>query len=164
MRATDWLGLLASACLVVIGPAMSLQEFAKSQDQAAQQSITGVLPPPDASFRAAWRFPITILVVVIGVLGSWTAARALLDPDVRYVCARLLVLLLGGLAILYGTYYVDGALMSDAPYVLRGATIVWMYPLAGVVIGGSVYRLADLDEHFGRASRRMRDGDVAFRI
>ena len=164
VRATDWLALLACAALILIGPAMALQEFAKSQEQAARQSITGTLPPPDPAFRAAWRFPITVLVIAIGVLGSWTAARALLDPDVRFVCARLLGLLLGGLALLYATYYIDGAAMTDAPYVLRGATVVWIYPLAGLVIGGSVHRLADLDEHFGRAARRTREGDVAFRI
>lgn len=143
---------------------MALQEFAKSQDASAELEITGKLSPVDAEFRGAWRFPVTLLVIIVGILGTWTAARALVDPDVRRVCGRLLGILLAGLTVAYVAYYLDGTTFAEAPYLLRGATIVWAYPIAGVLIAGSVHRLAELDERFGRAARRTREGDMAFRI
>lgn len=152
LRWHDWLLLLCSAALIVAGPVMSLQELSKAQDQKAALALTGTLPPVDGSFRLAWRVPLTVLVLVTGLVGTITLVRVMLDVGVRALARRLLVLLMLGLVTLYLTYYLDGLLFAGAEYGVRAVSIVWMYPAAGLLIGGSVHRLAELVDHFGQAA------------
>ncbi|MFA5860747.1 MAG: hypothetical protein WDA16_03540 [Candidatus Thermoplasmatota archaeon] len=149
MRWHDWLLLVCAAALIMTGPVMSLQELAKAQEQKSEFSLTGTLPPVDGGFRDSWRVPLTILVLVSGLVGTLALVRVLLDAGVRVVARRLLVLLMLGLVTLYVTYYLDGLLFSRVEYGVRALTIVWFYPAAGLLIAGSVHRLAELVDHFG---------------
>lgn len=158
MRATDWALLVCCAALILAGPGMALQEATRAQEQKATYDITGQLPPVDASFRNAWRVPLTVLVVVTGVLATVTLLLVLVDASVRSVSGRLVALLLAGLALMYVTYYVDGLLFAQAAYAWRATTIVWLYPIAGVLVGGSTIRLAEIVETFG--GRRRDRGEV----
>lgn len=141
--------MACAASLVAIGPAMALQELARAQEQEATQELTGHIPAVDGAFRALWRLPLTILVIVSGILGTFAAIRVLIDANVRRVARRVLIVLIVALALLYVTYYLDGALFFAAPYGLRAASIVWMYPLTGILIAGSIHRIAQLHAYFG---------------
>lgn len=158
MRWSDWLLLACAGVLVVVGPAMAIQELAKAQEEKARFDLTGELTPVDASLRDGWRLPLTALVLVTGLVATFTLVRAVLDVGTRPLVGRLVALMLGGLALLYVTYYVDGAFFATQPYALRGTTIVWLYPVAGVLVGGSAWRLGEIATHFG--ARRAGKGDV----
>ena len=161
MRWHDWVLLAGAACLVAVGPAMALQELAKWQDEDAARDLTGRIPTLDASYRAAWRLPLAGLVLLVGALGTLRAIRALVDAGVRAVSRRLVALLLIGLALLYATYYLDGLALPTLAPLVRGATLVWLYPLSALLVGGSVHRLAELEDHFGTGRG---EDEVAFRI
>lgn len=148
MRWSDWLLVACAASLVVVGPIMALQEFAQARAAHAQFVVTGEVPPTDPSFRVVWRIPLTALVLVTGLAGTVALVRVMADPLVRSVTKRLVALLVLGMALVDVAYYVDGYLFLDAPYALRGATIVWLYPLAGLLLAGSVHRLAEIQSYF----------------
>lgn len=146
LHAPDWLLLLASAGLILAGPAMAWQEWSTENARASAVDETA---PLDLSYRAAWRAPLLILVFLAGALALYAAIRVILDATVRALAGRLLGMLLCGAALAFVAFVLDGALMQDdAPWV-RMLTIVWLYPIAGVLIGGSAHRLAELREHFG---------------
>lgn len=153
MRWTDWILVACAISLVVLGPVMALQELAKLQDERATRVITGAIPPPDVAFRASWRLPLAILVIASAVSGIVALARALVEPGVRSVSWRVVALLAAGLALLAAAYWIDGALLSPAPYALRASVVSWLYPLAGILLAGSARRLAELQDHFGLGGR-----------
>lgn len=128
---------------------MALQEFAASQRAASLEAITGEEQPLDAGFRAPWRVALLVLVVGVGVLGTLVAVRVAQAPRVRSVSARLLALLIGGMTLLDLAFLADGQWLADAPHALRAASVVWLYPVAGILVGGSLLRLAQLEDAFG---------------
>jgi hypothetical protein len=149
MRWTDWILIVCALALVVVGPAMALQEFAQADQEKGSRELLGEITSVDTTHRAVWRLPLTILVIVTGLVGAVTAIRALIDPSVRGVSRRVMGLLLGGLALFDISYWIDGAVFAEAPYLARGTTIVWAYPIAGILIAGSTRRLAQLQDYFG---------------
>lgn len=149
MRWTDLVLLLACAALLLVGPAMALQEWRAQEDARAVEDLTGRAPPRETAHRAAWRLPLTILVFLVGAFGTYACIWAWGNKVVRSVSRRLVALLILGMTALDVAYLVDGAFFGDAPYALRGATIVWAYPIAGILVGGAAQRLAELRDHFG---------------
>ena len=146
MRWPDWVLLLASAALMLAGPAMALEEWRAHEDARAAEAL-GV-PAPDDGARAAWRMPLLALVLLVSALGTWSAGRVLARPVARGVSRRLVALLVAGMTVLDLAYLLDGTRLADAPPALRAATIVWAYPLAGFLVGGSAHRLAEVAERF----------------
>lgn len=149
MRPLDWLLLAACAVLLLSGPAMALQEFAHAQSQAGLAQLTGEAAPLEPAFRTTWRVILLLAVIVAGIAGTLLALRIARQPKVRAVSSRLIVLLLVGMTLLDLTFLADGRWFVLSPYVVRGASIVWVYPLAGALIGGSVMRLAEVEDAFG---------------
>lgn len=133
---------------------MALQEFAHAQSQAGLQQLTGETAPIEPAFRTTWRAILLLTVVVAGIAGTLLALRIARQPKVRAVSARLIVLLLAGMTLLDLAFLADGQWFVLAPYVARGLTIVWLYPIAGVLIGGSVMRLSEVEEAFGERRAR----------
>lgn len=149
MRAVDWILLAVCAALLVAGPAMALQEWSRHEQQAGLAEITGAQQPLAPEFRLAWRSGLLVAVIIAGVAGTIVAVRVSRQPRVRSVSHRLLWLLLGGMTLLDLAFLADGRWFVEAPYALRGSTIVWMYSLAAILIGGSVARLSELEDAFG---------------
>lgn len=154
MKASDWIMLAACAVLLVAGPAMALQELSRAEEERGLVALTGTAPPLEPAFRVAWRQVLLGAVVVAGVAGTWIAVRVARAPRVRSVSRRLLALLLAGMTLLDLAFLADGRWFMLAPYATRGATVVWLYPLAAVLMGGSVMRLSELEEAFGGAPAR----------
>ena len=50
---------------------------------------------------------------------------------------------------------VDGVVLGALPYLVRGVTLVWLYPAAGVLVGGSTHRLAELEDHIAAADAEI---------
>ena len=153
MRPVDWLLLGACAALVLAGPAMALQELARAQSDVGLEVLTGEDRPVEPAFRVAWRAGLLVLVVATGILGTFFALRVARQPRVRSVSGRLMWLLLGGMTLLDLAFLADGRWFVLAPYALRGTTVVWLYPVAGVLMGGAVIRLAELESAFGEGRR-----------
>ena len=149
MRAIDWVLLATSGALLIAGPAMALQEWTRHQQAVGTAMVTGSFPAVDAVFRAPWRAGLLAGVIVAGVSGVIIALRIARQPKVRTVSARLLVLLLSGIVLFDLTYLADGRWFLDAQYAIRGATIVWLYPAAAILMGGAIMRLSELEEAFG---------------
>lgn len=154
MKAIDWLLLAACAVLLLSGPAMALQEFAHAQSQAGLAQLTGETAPLEPAFRTTWRVLLLLVVIVAGTAGTLLALRIARQPKVRAMSARLILLLLAGMTLLDLAFLADGRWFVLSPYALRGATIVWAYPIAGVLIGGSVMRLAEVEDAFGEKRTR----------
>lgn len=151
MRALDWLLLLGCAALVLAGPIMALQELAKAEDARARAALTNNPEELEPAFRASWRTFLFAVVLVVGVLGTIAAVRISRKPRVRVVAGRLLWLLLGGMTLLDLAFLADGRWFQLAPHNVRAASIVWLYTVAGVLIGGSILRLAEVEDAFSRA-------------
>lgn len=149
MRAIDWILTLVSGALLVAGPAMALQEWSRHEQRAGLAEITGDEIALEPAFRTAWRSGILVAVVVAGIAGTIVAVRVAREPRVRAVSKRLLWLLLAGMTLLDLAFLADGRFFQTAEYAVRGSTVVWLYPLAGVLMGGAVVRLAELEEAFG---------------
>lgn len=148
MRSIDWLLLLVCGLLLVAGPAMALQEWTRFEQQAGLAKVTGEAPALEPAFRSSWRAALLAAVIVGGLLGTILAMRIARQPKVRAVSGRLLLILLSGMVALDLTFLADGRWFVGAPYAIRGATIVWMYPLAAVLIGGAVMRLSEVEDAF----------------
>ncbi|HVM44343.1 MAG TPA: hypothetical protein VM582_00305 [Candidatus Thermoplasmatota archaeon] len=153
MRASDWILLAVCGVLLVAGPAMALQEFVRYQASSGLAELTGQPPPLEPAFRTAWRGVLLLCVVVGGVAGTIVAIRCARQARVRSVSGRLLTLLLLGLTLLDVAFLADGRWFLDAPYALRGATVVWLYPAAAILMGGSVVRLTEIEGAFGERAR-----------
>lgn len=147
MRPVDWLLLAVCGALVLAGPAMALQEFARHQERAGLGELTGDDITFDAAFRAPWRTGLLVAVILGGIAGTIIAVRVAAQPKVRSVSGRLLFLLLAGMTLLDVGFLVDGR-MVDASYLARGATTVWVYPIAGILMAGATMRLAELEDAF----------------
>lgn len=149
MRSIDWILLAACGILLLAGPAMALQEWVRFEDQRGVATVTGEAPALEPAFRATWRAWLLVVVLVAGVLGTLLAIRIARQPRVRDVSRRLILLLLSGMVVLDLAYIVDGRWFMEAPYALRGATVVWLYPAAAVLMGGALLRLSELEQAFG---------------
>lgn len=149
MRALDWILLAVCALLLVAGPVMSLQELSRYQSSEGLEGLTGEKLPIEPEFRGAWRGILFVAVLVAGVLGTLVAVRVARQAKVRAVSGRLIGLLLAGMTILDLAFLVDGQYFLDAEYLVRGATIVWLYPVAGILMGGAIVRLTELESAFG---------------
>jgi hypothetical protein len=154
MRGIDWTLLATCALLVLSGPAMALQEMVRAEDAAGRAALTGETSALEPAFRTAWRAGLLFLVIVAGVLGTLLALRIARQPKVRAVSGRLVLLLLAGMTLLDLTYLADGRWFTLASYGARASTIVWLYPVAGVFIAGSVVRLAEVEDAFGERAPR----------
>lgn len=148
MRVTDWILLLGCAALVLAGPLMALQELARADDARAAAELTRSPAQLEPAFRAAWRTILFVVVLVVGTAGTLIAVRVAREPRVRVVAGRLLWMLLGGMTLLDLAFLADGRWFQLAPYEVRAASIVWLYPLAGILMGGSVLRLAEVEAAF----------------
>lgn len=153
MRGIDWLLLVICAALLIAGPAMALQEWSRHERQAGVGELTGEAPPIEPAFRTAWRSGILVGVILGGIAGTIVAVRVARLPRVRSVSKRLIWLLLAGMTLLDLAFLADGRYFLQAPYLLRATTIVWLYPLAAILIGGAVIRLSELEDAFGEPSR-----------
>lgn len=153
VRWPDWVLLLASAALMLAGPAMALEEWQAHEQALAAEALTGESPPLDPALRAPWRLPLLGLVFLVGAFGAWSCLRALAQPVTRAVSRRLVALLVVGMTILDAAFLLDGAVFADAPYALRAATIVWAYPLGAFLVAGSAHRLAEVARTFGERAR-----------
>lgn len=138
---------------MLAGPVMAWQEWHAHEDALAAKALTGITPERDATFRAAWRLPLSVLAFLVTALGGWSIARVAASPVARGVSTRLVALLAAGILLADAALLLDGWRFSDAPYALRAATIVWAYPLAGFLVGGSAHRLAEVAERFAAARR-----------
>lgn len=149
MRATDWTLLVGCIVLLVAGPAMAVQELAKAEEEQARAEITGgEALPLDPAFRGWWRGVLLATLVVVGVASFAVSWRIAKQPKVRAVSGRLLALLLVGVSILDLAFFLDGRLYLDAPYQERALTIVWLYPLAAILMGGATLRLVEVERVF----------------
>lgn len=159
MRAAEWLLFAACAGLVVAGPAMAYQEFAKEGEAAAAQAQADAraslterpqdAPEVDHAYREAWRWPVFALVVVSGIAGSLLAVRVARRRRWRAVSGRLLGLLLAGMTLIDLAYLLDVQWAYGASFRERGWSVVWLYPLGALLVGGSMYRLTELEARFG---------------
>ena len=149
MRAVDWILLATCAALLVVGPAMALQEWSRHDQATGLAEITGEAPVLEPAFRAAWRTGILVAVIVAGVAGTLVAVRIARQARVRAVSRRLIGLLLAGMTLLDLAFLADGRWFVNASYALRGSTVVWLYPAAAILMGGSVVRLSELEDAFG---------------
>ena len=149
VRALDWILLAVCALLLVAGPAMALQELSRYQSSAGLAGLTGEKLPIEPAFRGAWRGILLVAVIVAGILGTLVAIRVARQQKVRAVSGRLIALLLTGMTVLDLAFLADGQYFLDADYLVRGVTIVWLYPAAGILIGGSIVRLTELESAFG---------------
>lgn len=154
MRATDWALLAVCGVLLAAGPAMALQEFVRHQESSGVSGVTGAAPPIEPAFRTAWRSVLLLCVVAGGLVGTIVAIRLARQPKVRAVSGRLLTLLLLGMTLLDLAFLADGRWFLDAPYALRGATVVWLYPAAAILMGGALVRLTEIEDAFGEARAR----------
>ena len=145
---------MAAILLVVVGPVMAFQEYQAASAARVAEELPDAVPIVDASFRAAWRLPVTILVFVVGVVGTLASIRVLADKAVRAVSGRLLAFLLGGLALVDVAYALDGTILLQADFAARALVVVWIYPLAGILVIGSIHRLADVEDHFSNEGLR----------
>jgi len=152
VRPTDWILLATCGVLLVSGPAMALQEFIRGEESAGLELVTGEVQPLDPAFRAGWRLVILILVVVGGLAGTLIAFRVAAQPKVRAVSARVLTLLLVGMTLLDLAFLADGRWFLDASYAIRAVSIVWVYPIAGILMGGALMRITELEAAFGNAA------------
>jgi len=148
VRPLDWILLSTCAALLVIGPAMALHEWSRHDQAAGLAEITGEPVPLEPAFRTAWRTGILVAVIVAGIAGTLVALRIARQPRVRAVSHRLIWLLLAGMTLLDLAFLADGRWFLNAPYAIRGSTIVWLYPAAAILMGGSVVRLTELEEAF----------------
>lgn len=128
---------------------MALQELARAESSAGRASLTGEAQPLDPAFRTAWRAALLVVVVVAGVLGTLLALRIARQAKVRAVSRRLILVLLVGMTVLDLAFLADGRWFVGAGHHVRAAIVVWTYPLAGVLIGGSVLRLSEVEGAFG---------------
>lgn len=153
MRATDWLLLLAAAALVVLGPAMAAQELSRLQDAQSLASLTGSAPAEDYAYRLPWRAATFGLVVGVGVVGTLVALRVARQPRVRAVSGRLLALLLTGMTLLDLAWLAEGRWLLAAPHAVRAGVVAWLYPLAALLLVGSVLRLSEVEAYFREGGR-----------
>lgn len=159
MRASEWLLLAACAGLLVIGPAMAYQEMARSDayrrelDEArARAELTNTpeaTPEPDYTYREPWRWPLFALVVLSGVTGSLVLVRLARRRRLRSVAGRLLGLLLLGMTLVDVAFLLDVQWAFGQAFLARGWSVVWLYPVGAVLIAGSLYRITELEPHFG---------------
>lgn len=154
VRAVDSALLAVCALLLLAGPAMALQELSRAEDASARAALTGEAGALEPAFRTPWRVALLLAVVVAGVLGTLLAMRIARQPKVRAVSGRLLLLLLLGMTLLDLAYLADGRWFMLAPHGARAVSIVWLYPIAAVLIAGSVMRLAEVEEAFAEARAR----------
>lgn len=150
----DWVLLAVCGVLLIAGPAMALHEFIRHQDTASFVELTGDVPALDPAFRASWRALLLLCVVVGGVAGTVVAFRFARQPKVRALSGRLLALLLLGMTLLDLAFLADGRWFLDVPYLVRGSTIVWLYPAAAILMGGALMRLVEVEAAFGEARAR----------
>ena len=151
MRAADWAFFAVCGLLLLAGPSMALQEWMRFEDQRALQKVTGEIPELEPAFRATWRGWLLLFVIAAGVLGTMMALRVARQQKVRAVSGRLMLLLLSGMVLLDLAFLADGRWFMDVPYAIRGATIVWLYPAAAVLMGGAALRLVEIEDVFGDA-------------
>lgn len=149
LRPTDWILLAVCGVLLVAGPAMALQEFTRYERAAGITDVSGVAPDLDPAFRSAWREVLLGCVIIGGIVGTIVAVRIARQPRVRSVSGRLIMLLLVGMTLLDFAFLADGMYFLDESYAIRGATIVWMYPLAAVLMAGSLMRLTEVEGALG---------------
>jgi hypothetical protein len=148
MRNIDRLLLAVCGALLFSGPLMALQEWIHHEDQVGLVAL-GQPAPLQPAFRDPWRAGLLVAVIAAGVLGTLVALRVARQPKFRAVSARLLTLLLLGMTILDLAFLADGRWFIGGPYALRAATIVWFYPVAAILMGGSLMRLSELESVFG---------------
>lgn len=153
MRVLDWLLLAVCGALLLAGPVMALQEWIHHEDQAGLAAL-GQPAPLQPAFRDPWRAGLLGAVIVAGVLGTLVAVRVARQPRMRAVSGRLLTLLLLGMTVLDLAFLADGRWFVEGPYALRATTIVWAYPLAAILMGGSLVRLSELEAVFGERVER----------
>lgn len=149
MRPLDWILLAVCAVLLIAGPAMALQELSRYRSESGLEGLTGEDLPVEPAFRGAWRGILLVAVILAGIVGTVVAVRVARQQKVRAVGGRLLALLLAGMTILDLAFLADGQFFQNASYLLRGATIVWLYPAAGILMGGATVRLTELEDAFG---------------
>lgn len=154
VRATDWTLLAVCGVLLVAGPAMALQELLRHQASSGLAELTGTAPELDPAFRATWRGVLLLCVIAGGVVGTLVALRCARQAKVRALSGRLLTLLLVGMTLLDLAFLADGRWFLDAPYAVRGATVVWLYPAAAILMGGALVRLTEIEAAFGEARAR----------
>lgn len=153
VRVTDWLLLAVCGVLLLAGPGMALQEFVRYERAAGIEDVTGEAVDLDPAFRATWRGILLLCVVAGGVIGTIVALRLARQQKVRSLSGRLLSLLLLGMTLLDLAFLADGRWFLDAPYEVRGATVVWLYPLAAILMAGALIRLTEIEAAFGEAKR-----------
>lgn len=151
MRGPDWILLLGCAALALAGPLMALQELAMASDARALEALTRNPTNLEPAFRAAWRTFLFVVVLIVGVVGTLVAVRVSRKPRVRNVSGRLLALLLGGMTLLDLAFLADGRWFQLADYTVRAASIVWLYPISAILMGGAALRLAEVEEAFSHA-------------
>lgn len=155
LRAPDIVLLVSCGVLLLSGPVMSLQEFIRAEEEKGLAELTGTPAATayDAPFRGWWRGVLFLVLLVIGVVGFLLSIRIARQPKVRSVSGRLLAILLVGITLFDLTFLADGRWFLTAPYEVRAATVVWLYPLAAILIGGATLRLVELERVFGEARR-----------
>lgn len=152
VRAADRLLLLGCAAIALAGPIMAVQEVAYWRELVGLAAVVGSAEgAPGAGFRELWHVVLLVLILVVGVLGTLQLARVARSPRVRPLSARLLALLLAGMVLLDVSFLLDRMALSANP-LLRALTVVWLYPLAAVVVMLSAARLAELEEAFAAES------------
>lgn len=154
VRGMDWVLLAVCGVLLIAGPAMALHEFIRHQDTSSFVQLTGQVPDLNPEFRSSWRVLLLGCVIIGGIAGTVVAFRFARQPKVRALSGRLLTLLLVGMTLLDLAFLADGRWFLDEPYLVRGSTIVWLYPAAAVLMAGALMRLVEIEEAFGDARSR----------
>lgn len=148
MRGSD-IVLFGLACLLIgLGPLMALQEWSAEQDERAAFQLTGEEAPPDHRHRDMWRLPIGGLAVMTSALSFLAVARVARSARVRRVTVRQSALLMLGVVVLLSAFVIDLAWGATATHGVRVTGILWLYMVAGLLMAGSVRRLAAIEAAF----------------
>ena len=148
MRALDRVLLLACGALMLAGPVMAVQEYAKATQASGVESLTGETMARDYGYRQGWQVGALVLVLLVGGLGTLQLVRVGRAPRVRSVSARLLALLMGGMVLLDLAFLLDRN-TSDSGFLMRLVTVAWLYPAAAIVVALAASRLSELEDAFG---------------
>jgi hypothetical protein len=153
VRRLDVLVLILCGLAMVAGPLMALQELAKARDQEARGLVLEPQAAPqdfDNGYRIAWRGGMLVLTLAVDVAGSLVMLRVGRQPRVRAASARLLWILVAGLAWLDLAFLFDGRYLLESPFALRALFVAWLYPVGAVLVAGSVFRLGDVEALLAR--------------
>lgn len=156
VRRLDVLVLALCGLALLAGPLMALQEVAKARDEAARGLVLDPQAAPqdlDVGYRLVWRGAMLVLTLAVDIGGSLVMLRVGRQPRVRGVSARLLWLLVAGLAWLDLAFLLDGRYLLDAPYVQRALVVSWIYAVGALLVAGSVFRLGDVESMMARDTR-----------